>query len=122
MNISIFKQISLGLITILLLSTFLGCGTNETPTAQTQEQKAVIEEKANLSLTLDELSTFDGKSDNPAYIAVDGVIYDVTNVPQWVGGMHRGFSAGNDVTQDVMDSPHGKSKLSGIPIVGEVIK
>ena len=34
-----------------------------------------------LELTLDQLKQYDGKNGNPAYVAVDGVIYDMTNVP-----------------------------------------
>ena len=59
------------------------------------------------------------KNGNPAYIAVDGVIYDVTDVPQWNGGGHNGYFAGNDLTEEIKTiSPHGVSKLNGIPVVG----
>lgn len=36
-------------------------------------------------LTLDELKNYDGKEGRKAYIAVDGVVYDVTNVAAWQG-------------------------------------
>ncbi|MFH1511967.1 MAG: cytochrome b5 domain-containing protein [Bacillota bacterium] len=71
--------------------------------------------------TLDEFAKFDGKNGNPAYIAVDGVIYDVTNVPQWRNGDHNGFTAGHDLTEEIKNiSPHGLSKLTGLPVVGKL--
>ncbi len=76
---------------------------------------------AELILTLEELAAFDGKNGNPAYIAVDGVIYDVTNVPQWRNGDHNGFTAGHDLTEQIKNvSPHGLSKLTGLPVVGKL--
>ncbi|MEL7610315.1 MAG: cytochrome b5 domain-containing protein [Bacillota bacterium] len=72
-------------------------------------------------LTPEELAQYDGKNGNPAYIAVDGVIYDVTNVPQWKDGEHNGFSAGNDLTDAIKNvSPHGVSKLKSVPVVGKL--
>ena len=77
---------------------------------------------ALLQLTLEELKQYDGQNGNPAYIAVDGVIYDVTNVPPWSGGTHNGFTAGQDLTDAIKTvSPHGVSKLSGVPVVGELV-
>ena len=78
-------------------------------------------EDGELVLTLDELAQYNGKDGNPAYIAVDGVIYDVTDVPQWKNGEHNGFSAGNDLTEEIKTiSPHGVSKLVGLPVVGKL--
>ena len=75
-----------------------------------------------LELTLDQLKQYDGKNGNPAYIAVDGVLYDVTNVGQWKNGGHEGYSAGNDLTDAIKNSsPHGTSKLKGVPVVGKLI-
>lgn len=72
-------------------------------------------------LTLDQLSQYDGQNGNPAYISVDGTIYDVTNVPQWKDGEHNGFSAGKDLTEEIKNiSPHGVSKLKGLPVVGKL--
>ena len=74
-----------------------------------------------LILTLDELAQYNGQNGNPAYIAVDGVIYDVTNVPQWKGGAHNGFTAGNDLTEQIKTiSPHGLKVLGQVPMVGVI--
>ena len=102
------------LITILIVLAACGeGGTAPTPSAATETAAAKLE------LTVDELSQYNGKDGNPAYIAVDGVIYDVTDVPQWKDGEHNGFSAGNDLTEEIKNvSPHGVSKLQGLPVVG----
>ena len=79
-------------------------------------------ENGTLELTLAELAKYNGKDGNPAYVAVDGVIYDVTNVPQWKNGEHNGYSAGNDLTEIIKTkSPHGVAKLKGVPVVGKLI-
>lgn len=77
---------------------------------------------ALLQLTLEELKMYDGQNGNPAYIAVDGVIYDVTNVSPWSGGKHNGFTAGQDLTDAIKNvSPHGLAKLESVPVVGELV-
>lgn len=75
-----------------------------------------------LELTLEELKQYNGKNGNPAYVAVDGIIYDVTNVPAWKNGEHNGYSAGNDLTDIIKNkSPHGVKNLEGLPIVGKIV-
>ena len=84
-----------------------------------QGQSAADQEAAALELTADELAEYNGMDGQPAYIAVDGVIYDVSNVSQWKNGQHNGFSAGKDLTEEIKTkSPHGVSKLTGLPVVG----
>lgn len=75
------------------------------------------------NFTIEELSTYNGKDGNPAYIAVDGIVYDVTNVSQWKNGMHNGFEAGKDLTEEIKTiSPHGISKLKSVPVVGKLVE
>ncbi|MBN1778351.1 MAG: hypothetical protein JW811_09540 [Clostridiales bacterium] len=96
-----------------------------TEEAIVSEEPAATEEPAadtrEIIMTLAELSQYDGTNGNPAYIAVDGVIYDVSDVPQWRSGRHNGFTAGKDLTEEIKNiSPHGVSKLTGLPIVGKL--
>jgi predicted heme/steroid binding protein len=75
-----------------------------------------------LALTLEQLKQYDGKNGNPAYIAVDGVLYDVSEVRQWKNGSHEGYSAGKDLTDAIIGkSPHGTSVLDGVPVVGKLV-
>lgn len=75
-----------------------------------------------LELTLEQLKQYNGTNGNPIYIAVDGVIYDVTNDRHWKSGSHEGYSGGKDLTNAIMGkSPHGTSVLDGVPVVGKLI-
>ena len=76
-----------------------------------------------IQLTIEELAMYDGTDGNAAYIAVDGVIYDVSNSSRWNNGTHNGFSAGQDLSEQIKNiSPHGISVLDGIPVVGEIVE
>ncbi|MTK10480.1 MAG: cytochrome B5 [Hungatella sp.] len=76
-----------------------------------------------LELTLDELSKYNGKDGNPAYIAVDGVIYDVTESKMWKDGEHNGYTAGKDLTEEIKKvSPHGTSVLKKMKEVGKIVE
>jgi predicted heme/steroid binding protein/predicted small secreted protein len=89
--------------------------------SQETASSAAAEDSGELVLTLEELAAYNGKDGMPAYVAVDGVIYDVTDVPEWSGGDHNGFSAGNDLTEQIKTvSPHGVAKLTGVPVVGRL--
>ena len=69
--------------------------------------------------TLAELSKYNGQNGAPAYVAVNGVVYDVTNARNWYNGVHvNGVVAGTDLTNVIGNSPHGTSVLSNLPIVG----
>lgn len=68
--------------------------------------------------TLDELKTFDGLNGNPAYVAVNGNVYDVTNAKGWSNGAHQTHLAGQDLSSVIASAPHGTSILDGLTIVG----
>lgn len=68
-------------------------------------------------MTLSELAQFDGKNGNDAYVLVDGIIYDVTNNPNWPNGNHNGYQAGRDLSAAIKQSPHGIANILSQPIV-----
>lgn len=78
--------------------------------------------EASQTFTLEELSKYNGKDGNPAYIAVDGIVYDVTNTGQFNNGKHFDGKAGNDLTAKLKRSPHGSSVLSQATIVGKLLQ
>ncbi len=76
-----------------------------------------------LKLTLEQLAEFNGKDGKPAYVAVDGVIYDMTDSRMWRNGMHNGFEAGRDLTREIKEvSPHGVGNLERVPVVGFIVE
>jgi len=77
-------------------------------------------------LTLRELSRFDGKEGRPAYVAVDGVVYDVSASRRWANGEHRlcdlGARSGRDLSDEIKLAPSFmRSNLAQMPVVGEVV-
>jgi len=85
--------------------------------------KSPITSTANLKVfTLDELAKYNGQNGQPAYIAYKGIVYDVSNVPQWKNGAHNGEKAGADLTNDISKSPHGEKVFSDLPRVGTLKK
>ena len=94
----------------------------DTPQAA-EETEAMDEENMDEDkvFTLEELSGYDGKDGRPAYVAVDGVVYDVSDKPLWAGGEHQNkVSAGLDLSEAILQSPHGKAKLKDLPVVGKL--
>jgi predicted heme/steroid binding protein len=65
--------------------------------------------------TVSELAKYDGKNGNAAYAAVDGTVYDLTNV--FINGEHFGHTAGQDLT-NVFYTKHVKSLIEKYPVVG----
>ena len=54
-----------------------------------------------------ELQQFDGTRGKPAYIAYDGVVYDVSASSLWSSGLHKDLHyAGSDLTRTLHKAPH----------------
>lgn len=76
-----------------------------------------------LELTLEDLSYYDGTDGKKAYVAVDGIIYDMSGSSRWSGGNHNGYQAGQDLTSVIDNiSPHGRSTLTRVPTVGILVE
>lgn len=74
------------------------------------------------TFTRDELAQFNGKNGQPAYVAVDGVVYDLTSKDAWQDGEHHSNFAGNDLTKILYQmSPHKEKVLKGLPVVGKYV-
>lgn len=74
-----------------------------------------------LNLTKEELKQYDGKDGHKAYVAIDGTIYDVTDVDAWKNGEHHGNVAGKDLSEVITTAPHKKSVLAKLPVVGKLV-
>lgn len=87
-----------------------------------EEAKAYWSSRYNVNrqmreFTLNELSRYDGSMGKPAYVAVNGIVYDVSNVPSWGGGSHFGLQAGKDLTEEFQNC-HSIEKLQNLIKVG----
>ena len=102
---------------LIVLSVYLA-------SINSQNKHQSYEEK--ISFTIEELSKFDGKDGRPAYVAVSGIVYDFTKCRYWKKGGHtpsRGkIWAGQDLTDDLKNSPHKESYLKRYPMVGWLVE
>ena len=112
------------LISGLLLLGLLAVGCSNTGTGASDSasnSNASVEAVSNKEFTLDELKEYDGQNGNKAYVAVDGVVYDVTDVGAWKNREHKnGITAGKDLSEEINKSPHGKDVLKDLPVVGKL--
>ncbi len=80
------------------------------------------EKRASKDLVFDKetLAKFNGKNGMRSLVAVDGKVYDVSDVGVWANGTHfNGAVAGVDISQQIREgSPHGLSTLSLAKEVG----
>lgn len=54
------------------------------------------------------------------YIAVNGIVYDLSGHKTWAKGRHHGIKAGGDATAAFVDSPHAGAKLLDLTVVGRL--
>jgi predicted heme/steroid binding protein len=71
------------------------------------------------TFTISELAKYNGQNGNPAYLAVDGTVYDLSAI--FVNGRHYFHSAGQELT-NAFYTRHVKSALAKYPIVGILVK
>lgn len=103
-----------------------GADVTETFTEESPHEDDLLEELPVVGRHIDyvfsqeELAEFDGQDGNRAYVAVDGVVYDMTNISAWEGGEHNGVQAGTDATDAFMnESPHEAEFLETLPVAGK---
>ncbi len=115
------------ILLISLLFVLAACSTPSTPNTNNNDGFANSNgngsSNANTNedlpvFSLEELSKFDGMGGNKAYVAIDGTVYDVTLISVWANGVHQGNVAGNDLSARIESSPHGRSVLQNLPVVG----
>ena len=70
--------------------------------------------------TLEELSQCTGRGGKPGLVAVDGLVYDVSESPAFAAGTHFGLRCGRDLTQEYMQCHMGSDKLEKMKLVGKL--
>lgn len=78
-------------------------------------ETAVPADAGQREFSREELKTFDGTDGNPSYIAINGVVYDITGVHIFRDGRHHGVTGGNDVTKLFVHKP---AILNRLKVVG----
>lgn len=74
------------------------------------------------TFTPEELKAYNGEGNQPAYVAVNGVVYDVSRRIGWAGGTHFGLYAGNDLTSQFMACHGGITAIiEQLPVVGVLV-
>ncbi|MFH1150947.1 MAG: cytochrome b5 domain-containing protein [Actinomycetota bacterium] len=121
-------------VAVLLVLAAVGCGgttTSEKTTPSTTPKTTGTTPSTSppsttpsaKAFTATELATFNGQNGQPAYVAVDGVVYDVTDSSFWPSGSHSscnlGAMAGKDLSQVIKQAPPRMyDNLKRFPVVG----
>ncbi len=73
--------------------------------------------------TLEELKEFNGKDGKPAYVALHGRVFDVTQSQLWSKGIHMNrHLPGKDLSGEITAAPHGPDLLERYPQIGTLKK
>lgn len=112
------KKVIITVVCFIVMCTsilLVGCSSNKSSNQNSTSNSTT----GNKTFTAEELKKYNGQNGNPAYVAVNGIVYDVTNASKWKNGKHEnGIVAGVDLTNSIGQSPHGSSVLKDLPVVG----
>jgi predicted heme/steroid binding protein len=86
-----------------------------TPSYDAVPAVSIAVETKTTVFTATTLAAYDGRNGQPAYAAVDGIVYDFSSV--FRNGNHHGYQAGVDLTADFY-AQHPAALLSRYPIAG----
>lgn len=117
------KKVIITVMSFIILSTavLLASCSGKTNNAANTSGSSTNSSSSNKTFTAVELKKYNGQNGNPAYVVVNGTVYDVTNAKRWNNGVHEnGVVAGVDLTSALPNSPHGDSVLKDLPVVGKL--
>jgi predicted heme/steroid binding protein len=81
------------------------------------------EELPEKEFTLEELAEYNGINGKPPYVAINGIVYDMSHIRPWASGTHFGLSAGNNLTEQFMGCHRGaQSVLNKLIQVGRLVE
>ena len=73
-----------------------------------------------LKFTLKGLKSINGIN-GKVLISYKNKIYDVSKSQLFKFGLHFNHEAGNDLTEFLMDAPHGEEVLKKFPVIGKLL-
>jgi predicted heme/steroid binding protein len=132
MNVVISRAWTATLVAFLIVMAvaMAGCGGSDTGSAEqtTPAATGVATSPPGAEETVysaAELAEFDGKDGAAAYVAVDGVVYDVSGSSSWAQGEHDRCDldamAGKDLTTEIDQAPANmRALLQRMPVVGRL--
>lgn len=92
--------------------------TKQTDNNQTNNSKS----DSTQGITLEEVAKHTGKDGNSCWVVVDGTVYEIGGFALWADGVHSTSGGrarcGKDLSEVILQSPHGKSKLKLLKEVG----
>lgn len=92
---------------------------DEEPVSEMVEDEPEEEETTQSNVfNAQTLANYDGREGRPAYIAIDGVVYDVSSSTRWRNGQHNGFQAGQDLSRQIPQDHRADMRFERFPIVG----
>lgn len=112
------------ILLMVLILVFTSCSSNQDSNETEPAEVTTITEQEDESLPIfneEELAKYNGKDGRRAYVAYEGKVYDVTDIPAWRDGNHQNrFDAGKDYTEVLNNqAPHRPTNLTdNAPIVG----
>ena len=79
----------------------------------------------NTTITRAQLLRHNGDIENEKWIAYDGIVYDVTDCPNWRGELHRNLHfPGQDLSGEISEAPHSEDVFTRpcIKVVGRFVE
>lgn len=116
-----FEQCHSDKLSIIERATEVGILVSSNDRNQKEDNKSRREELRYY--TIEEVAKFDGRDGTLAYVVIDGTVYDVTSIKQWINGNHYGLGAGRDLS-DYFKTCHKYEAeiLNKLRVVGTLIE
>ncbi|MCS7085063.1 MAG: cytochrome b5 domain-containing protein [Bacteroidia bacterium] len=70
----------------------------------------------------EELKQNDGRNGARAWVAYNGLVYDVTDSPLFRNGKHFRHQAGADLTAELQKAPHTDRVFAKFPPIGKLVQ
>jgi predicted heme/steroid binding protein len=72
--------------------------------------------------TKNQLALRNGQDKPQVWVALNGLIYDVSHSRLWKNGKHYEHWAGQDLTDELKDAPHTDKVFDRFPVIGRLVE